>query len=585
MKSMLQSGDLEKTYRNEFLYMLTKIHILWPLIVVEVILALLPWQSATLLAKMITLISESAPFREILPAILLYLAVGILTATCNRWSPLIKNGIVFRIQNQLRKKYIDKLATVSPEKYEDEKWLMEMKRCDRLTACLTDEYSSLCSLLGKIILVVSFAVYLGRISLSLALCGMLPVVPSIIASVYDGLKQYKLVKKYNSTKKREETLKDSAFSIGGGKEIRLYKAQNFVVKRWRAFWEKTYRAELKRNTSSSIIAMITGVLFAVVYLFILIVLVQQYFAGVIVVGVVIASIPYMIKLSEAFSSISATVKGVTYSHQEWKDFAAFTAADEKNMQMCEEERHPAVPYLSLRHVDFTYPNGKSVLSDVSFDIQKGETVALVGVNGAGKSTLLKIIAGAYRPSKGEILYSGSGQAQPEEISFVYQEPVHYPLDLDRNISITPPEEKRLAEVCEKLNIPREELMEKPYIMDVSYTNGTNVSGGQWQRVALARALIRESELYLFDEPTAALDPESEVEMFSLFERMTEGKTVIVSSHRLGIVHRADRIIVLNGGAVEAVGTHEELMAHCGIYSGLYHAQADWYRKDGTHGEE
>ncbi len=262
MKSMLQSDDLKK-YRNEFLYMLAKFYILWPLLVLEVIIALLPWQSATLLAKMITLISESVPFREILSAVLFYLAVGILTATCNRWSPLIKNSIVFRIQNQLRKKYMEKLAAVSPERYEDEKWLMEMKRCDRLTACLSDEYSSLCSLLGKMILVVSFSVYLGRISLPLALCGMLPIVPSIMASVYDGLKQYKLVKMYNSTKKREETLKDSAFSIGGGKEIRLYKAQNFVVRRWRAFWEKTYCAELKRNTSSSIIAMITGMFFAV----------------------------------------------------------------------------------------------------------------------------------------------------------------------------------------------------------------------------------------------------------------------------------------------------------------------------------
>lgn len=580
MKSPMRSDVTEKTHKNEFLYMLTKFHILWPLAALEIVLALLPWQSATLLARMITSISEERAFREILPAILLYLAVGILSATCGRWSPFVKNRIVFNIQNRLRKKYMDTLTAVSPEKFEDEKWLMEMKRNDRLTACLTDEYVSLCSLLGKIILITSFAVYLAGISLPLALCALLPVVPSVMGSVYDGVKQYKLVKQYNSTKKREETLKDSAFGIGAGKEIRLYKAQNFVIKRWRAFWEKTYRAELKRNMSSSILAMITGLLFAVVYFFILAALVQQYFAGVIVVGVVIASIPYMLRLSEAFTAISATVKGVTYSHHEWKDFTAFTETKEAAPQE-HGETDPEAPYLSLRHVSFTYPNGKSVLSDISFDIRKGETVALVGVNGAGKSTLLKIIAGAYRPSEGEILYEGGKEVRKEEISFVYQEPVHYPLDLDRNISMTPVDEKRVEELCGKLDIPRSELMEKPYIMDVSYTGGTNVSGGQWQRVALARALTREGELYLFDEPTAALDPESEVEVFSLFEQMTRGKTVVVSSHRLGIVRRASRIIVLNGGKVEAIGSHEELMESCDIYNALYHSQADWYRKDGA----
>lgn len=237
--------------------------------------------------------------------------------------------------------------------------------------------------------------------------------------------------------------------------------------------------------------------------------------------------------------------------------------------------------IEVERVSFVYPSvEEKALDDISFSIYKGETIAVVGENGSGKSTLAKLLTGLYEPTEGKIYFSDKIGMPIEYVSALFQNFARYPLTFIENIRLGDIKkeieevqyekvlkEANLREVRNNLEKGSEELLSVEF-------GGTDLSGGQWQRIALARALYKNSSFFVMDEPTAALDPISEIEFYKQMEEMSKNKTVLIITHRLGSIKFADRILVMRKGKIIGFDKHEELMRNCPYYktfweSGVY----------------
>jgi len=247
------------------------------------------------------------------------------------------------------------------------------------------------------------------------------------------------------------------------------------------------------------------------------------------------------------------------------------------------------PDLVFEGVGFSYPNGNTALLDINFRIPYGRKVAIVGENGAGKSTLIKLLMRLYDPTAGRILVQGVDlrDLEPESwrktIGVVFQDFMRYNFTLRENVALSDVsaladerkfkravERARLGAIIDSLPDGANTLLGREF-------GGSELSSGQWQRIALGRAIFREAQILVFDEPSAALDPKIEAELFSDFTALGHGKTVFLVSHRLASVRHADLILVLKGGRIVERGTHEQLVTEGSNYAKLWAAQASRYK--------
>lgn len=261
--------------------------------------------------------------------------------------------------------------------------------------------------------------------------------------------------------------------------------------------------------------------------------------------------------------------------------------------------------ITVKNVSFCYPVGKVekeknkekeenkekvyALKDVSLTIKNGETIAIVGENGSGKSTLVRLITGMYQPEVGDV-YIGKTNTKNASLnslfsksSGVFQKYQRYQMLLKDNISISQTEKKveedELISVCDMSGV---EYNSRSYpkgfdTMLSREFDGVDLSGGQWQRVAIARGYYRDHELIVLDEPTAAIDPLEEKNIYDRFATISKEKTAVIVTHRLGSVKLADRIVMMEKGKILGCGSHEELYAACPQYAVLWDSQSDLYK--------
>ena len=247
--------------------------------------------------------------------------------------------------------------------------------------------------------------------------------------------------------------------------------------------------------------------------------------------------------------------------------------------------------LELSRVSFSYPNSdRRALSEISLSISAGEVIALVGENGSGKTTLAKIIGGGYVPLSGEILWNGSvvtaddrGAGLRAETAFVFQDFERYFLTAAENIVLGDAPRggdvgamEEAARIAGADSVIRSLPDQYRTVLGTQWTGGHEMSIGQWQRVALARAVFRNAAVVVLDEPSSALDPRAEAELFDSVREVLAGRTAIVISHRLSSVRAADYTYVLADGCVIEQGAHDDLVRRGGVYAELFALQARHY---------
>jgi len=248
--------------------------------------------------------------------------------------------------------------------------------------------------------------------------------------------------------------------------------------------------------------------------------------------------------------------------------------------------------IEIEHLSFCYPgSSKSTVEDINLTIQPGEMLVLVGENGAGKTTLGKLLGRLYDPTSGRIAWNGKDLRSyslayvRSRIAVVMQDYARFPSTVRENVGfgdlLSLSDDTAINEAISEAGISAKvnslaSGLETP--LGKQLEDGIDLSGGQWQRIAIARALMRLStaSVLIFDEPTAALDPKTEHEIYSIFRQIAAGKTTIVISHRLGLAKIADRIAVMENGKIAEIGTHDELIASNGIYCSMFTRQASSY---------
>lgn len=257
------------------------------------------------------------------------------------------------------------------------------------------------------------------------------------------------------------------------------------------------------------------------------------------------------------------------------------------------------PYeIELQNVSYTYPESeKPTLKNINLKLKKGENLALVGVNGAGKTTLVKIICGLYKPTEGKVLVNGTDITEfnrddyYKAVSAVFQDPRFLPCTVLENVSMLPSSEsdrEKFFDCIKKAGLYDKilSLAEKentPLVKTVN-ENAVELSGGEVQRLLLARAIYKDAPVLVLDEPTAALDPIAENEIYLQYSEISKNRTSVYISHRLSSTRFCDRIVLLDNNEIAEVGTHDELISLGGKYAEMFNIQSKYYREGGAKDE-
>ena len=312
-------------------------------------------------------------------------------------------------------------------------------------------------------------------------------------------------------------------------------------------------------------------------------------AGIYSAGSVVLVITALAGLRGELQTISELISSGT-EHLNWfAKFHRFLDATPGVTLAPDPRPLPRELSLTLQDVSFGYRGQSPVIEHLSLTIPEGQTVAIVGENGAGKTTLVKLLLRFYDPSEGRILIGGAGEqtdlrdldvnAWRRQVAAVFQDFARFEWTLRDNVTLGQPEDAaKLSHAVEASGLGAA-LNRVNGGLDARIGQafgGVDLSGGQWQKLATARALYREARVLILDEPTAALDPRSEKEVFDAFAALSQGRTTLLITHRLGSVLMADRVLVMKRGRLIEDGTHAELLTRGGEYAELWELQASQY---------
>ncbi len=499
----------------------------------------------------------------------------ILNGFVNFYADVVREKGYGKICNIIQRK----LISIAPIEFEKNSFLDDINKADQgaQQACdMVDTINSVFTFYVPYFTVI--AIYMYRLDYILVLGVLLVFIPVFISN-FVRLHLGDVIENEIAPIRREaESYEKTLITLDFYKETRVLGAAKTFIKLYKDSVNNLNGIIWKRRKKEAVINIGLSILSFMAYGAVLVMLVYLCMKGSITIGsfaAVFASIDVMFYLMDEIfqDSLGNVAKNMGLIN----NFLNLVNHPEAGWKSVDIEKND----ISLKHIFFKYPeSGKAALDDVSMYIKENETVAVVGGNGAGKSTLARIILGIFTPERGEIEIGGQridgGHHAFRYISSVFQKFNRYKLDVRENIILSDFNEEEdyceaLRQVDDGMNIESDVVLSRDF-------DGIDLSGGQWQKIAIARGIHKKAEILLLDEPTAAIDPVQESSLYDRFIKISENRTSIIITHRLGIAKVADRIIVLKEGKIVESGTHQELLEKRGEYYLMWTAQTDWYQK-------
>ena len=492
-----------------------------------------------------------------------------------------------RLQEKFQARLFEKISRLCPDYMEVPK-INDM--IDRCFLAMGGEWSSLqrgVVIEGYVIIAKAVSVAMVAVSLYLfhpLLCLLVLIAPvPTLYTTYVGNRLTFRFSRDNGKVLREAGYYQKLMLGTSAKEVKAFNLFDFFYGKWKVLTDE-YVVKEKRNQRNVFFlglasGLVANLAAAGANIFAILLMAQ----GKLSVGALGAVLALIGTLMGSTSQLFASIASFLSKKNEASQF--FELIDLAEQEMGEGEKAPVeIKSLEARNMTYRYPLTDACrIRDVSFTIRRGEKVAFVGENGAGKTTFVKLLTGMLEPSAGELLINGRsagdmGAARRyASLSCVFQEPARFhTFTVGDNVFLGDVDRERGEEdIGRALDFAGLGDVDKDADLGKD-VGGTDLSGGQWQKLAIARAYYRDRNFIVLDEPTSNLDPVAEAEVFRKYMVMTEGRTVIMVTHRISIASLADRIVVFRKGRIVEDGSHEELLAKNGEYARLYAAQAQFY---------
>ena len=525
--------------------------------------------------------------------VLIVLGLAVFSDLLGRGIALVDSLLGDLVSHEISLRLIHQSARLDLESFEDSEFYDKLERARRQASSRILLMSQALTQLQDSITVFFLAAALITFNPWLLLLLAITLIPAFLGETHFNSQSYSLMYGWTQERRELDYLRFAGASDETAKEVKIFGLSDFFGKRFQKLAGEYYQVNrnlsVRRAAWGGLLSMLGSLGYYAAYA----VIIYRTVYGELSLGDLIFLSGSFLRLRSLMEAILIRFSSIADSALYLRDLFDFLKMEPRIRSKDESLPFPETIHdgFTFENVSFRYPQmEKWVLRDVSFTLHPGEKLALVGENGAGKTTLVKLLTRLYDPAEGRILLDGHDlrdynlDGLRDAVGVIFQDYVKYHLTASENIAVGRIDDRnntnRIKEAAQR-SLADKVIDKLPggyqQMIGRWFKHGTNLSGGEWQKIALARAYMRDAQLLILDEPTAALDARAENEVFHRFVELTFDKCAVLISHRFSTVRMADRIVVLHEGKLLEHGTHEELLAAGGQYSELFQMQAAGYR--------
>jgi ATP-binding cassette subfamily B protein len=536
---------------------------------------------------------KSGKLDAVIELLLLEFALAVLSDVLGRAVSLLDSLLSERFSIATSVRLMAHAATLDLEDFEDSELQDKLERARRQAAGRMGLMGQMFGQAQDVVTIVSFGAGLFWYAPWLLVLMAAALIPAFIGEAHFNAQSYWLNYMRAPERRELDYVRQTAASVETAKEVKIFGLSGFLIDRYRRlateFFDANRRLALRRAGWGSVLTALGTSAYYVAYAYI----VWRTVHGEFSIGALTFLAGSFRRLRTLLENLLSGFSSLAGQAMYLDDLFSFFEIKPEIVSKPGARPFPAPirEGFVFENVGFRYPGAEHwAVRNLSFTLHAGEVLALVGENGAGKTTLVKLLARLYDPDEGRILLDGLDLREYDlfdvraNVGVIFQDFVRYHLTAAENIAVGRIEargDRARIEAAAHRSLADEVIGKLPggyeQVIGKRFRTGLDLSGGEWQKIAIARAYMRDAQLLILDEPTAALDARAEFEVFQRFKELSSGKTAVLISHRFSSVRMADRIVVLNAGLVEAIGTHEELLTRGGLYAELFELQAAGYR--------
>jgi ATP-binding cassette subfamily B protein len=532
-------------------------------------------------------------WRHLVTLVGIELGIAVVGEGLARLSSLLESLLGDLFGNRLSVRLMEHAATLDLAQFENAEIYDHLERARRQTVGRIGLFTLLLGTAQDLITLISLAgVLLVQLPWLLVLLTV-AVLPAFLGEAHFASLGYSLLFQWTPQRRLLDYLRYMGASDESAKEVKLFGLSNFLIGRYSElsdrFYEENKKLAVRRNLVSTLLVTVGTLGYYGAYA----VIIYRTVMGDFTIGTLTFLAGSFRSSRGLIQSVLIALSSIYEQSLYLRDLFTFfdvrpTVVSQPGARLVPR---PINTGFRFETVGFRYPGSERwAVRHLTFSFEPHERIALVGENGAGKTTLVKLLARLYDPDEGRILLDGVDlreydlQSLRRNIGIIFQDFVRYDFLLRENIGVSQvdalDDDARIREAARRSladSVAQRVPQGFDQMLGRRFENGVELSGGEWQKVALARAYMRDAQVLILDEPTAALDARAEYEVFLRFAELTKGRMAVLISHRFSTVRMADRILVLKGGELVDDGTHEALVARGGLYAELFSLQAAGYR--------